>query len=87
MVLFTTVTVCLDSISLGSYLEVKLSDAILGAYCLVESCWNNAAGCSGELEENTSVRSKKAFIGLCTGKIGCSAPSVHEQSDSEITVK
>ena len=66
---------------------MKLSDAILGAYCLVESRWNNAAWCSEGLEENTSVRSKKAFVGVCTCTIGCSTPSLHEQSDSETIVK
>jgi len=33
----------------------------LGAYRLVESRWNNAAWCSEGLEENMSVRSKKAL--------------------------
>ena len=70
-----------------SYSEVKLSDVILGAYRLVESRWNNAAWCLEGLEENTSVRSKKAFVGLCTRTIGCSTPSLHEQSDSEKKVK
>ena len=51
---------------------------------MVESRWNNAAWCSEELEENTSVRSKKPFLGLCTRTIGCSTPSVHEQSNSAL---
>ena len=80
---YSTVHHC-DSVS---YSEVKLSDAILGAYRLVESRWNNATWCSEGLEENTSVRSKKAFVGLCTRTIGCLTPSVHEQSNSETTVK
>ena len=69
------------------YSEVKLSDAILGAYRLVESRWNNVAWCSEGLEENTSVRSKNAFVGLCTRTIGCWTPSLHEQFDSETRVK
>ena len=74
----------MDSVS---YPEVKLSDAILGAYRLLQSRWNNAAWCSEGLEENTSVPSKKAFVGLCARTIDCSTPSVHEQSDSETIVK
>ena len=84
---YSTVHHCESLLRFRFYSEVKLSDAILGAYRLVESRWNNAAWCSEGLEENTSVRSKKAFVGLCTRTVGCSTPSVHEQSNSETTVK
>ena len=43
---------------------MKLSDAILGAYRLVESRWNNAAWCSEGLEENVTRASapRKAYV-------------------------